>query len=64
MLWNNLNIYFEIYFTAPQAVSINGSQYYPTMTGDLYYSGEFVNPVNSIKVQNSGASGMIAFQIK
>ena len=61
---NKLNIYFEIYFTAPQAVSLNGSNYYPTMTGDLFYTGEFVNGCNSINVQNSGASGMIAFQIK
>lgn len=58
-----LNMYFEIYFTAPQKVSINKSFYYTTMEGDLYYSGDFINPIQSIKVQANGASGMIAFQI-
>lgn len=61
---NKLSIYFEIYFTAPQYVSINESAYYPTMDGDLYYSGNYINPVNSIRVQNSGASGMIAFLVE
>lgn len=58
-----LNMYFEIYFTSPQKVSVNKSYYYSTMEGDLYYSGDFVNPVQSIKIQANGASGMIAFQI-
>ena len=38
---NKLSIYFEIYFTSPQYVSINESAYYPTMDGDLYYKTQY-----------------------
>lgn len=61
---NKLNIYFEIYFSSKQYVSVNESTYYPAMTGDLYYSGDFINGCKSIRIQNSGISGMIAFQVK
>lgn len=61
---NKLNIYFEIYFSGAQEVSVNESGYYPTMMGDLYYSGDFVNGCKSIRVKSNGATGMIAFQIK
>ena len=60
---NSLNMYFEIYFTSPQKVSINGGYYQTTMDGDLYYSGNFINSLQSLKIQNTGVSGMIAFQI-
>ena len=61
---NKLNMYFEIYFTSQQNVSVNESNYYTTMLGDLYYSGNFINPLRSIRILNSGVSGTIAFQIK
>ena len=61
---NHLNMYFEIYFSSPQSVSVNSSEYYPTMMGDLYYSGDFIDPLQSIRILNSGVSGQIALKIK
>lgn len=58
-----LNMYFEIYFQTPQRVSINNGYYQTTMDGDLYYSGNFINPLQSIKIENTGVTGLIAFQI-
>ena len=60
---NHLNMYFELFFGGKQSVSVNGSYYYPTMEGDLYYSGNFINPLQSIKIKNNGVSGMICFKI-